>query len=297
MFEAALPFPNIDPVLIHIGPLAIRWYALAYIAGLLLGWSYILRLLRKKELWNGPPFRGKPPATADNIGDLFVWITLGVILGGRLGYVLFYGVMYCGFAGQGVPACMGLPDAFIENPLKIFAAWEGGMSFHGGLVGVVLAIVLFCRRHKLDLMSVSDLVAAATPIGLFFGRIANFINGELWGKVTDVPWAIVFPAAQPFGAPRHPSQIYEGFLEGLVLFFILRIAIVRYQLHRRPGMVTALFLAFYGLFRFISEFFRDSESKIYGWFSMGQALSLPMWIAAAFFLWYALQDRSPKPAK
>src|SRR5689334_18439115 len=133
MFEAVLPFPNINPVLVRIGPLAIRWYALAYIAGLLLGWSYILRLLRKKELWNGPPFRGKPPATADNIGDLFVWITLGVILGGRLGYVLFYGMLYCGFAGQGVPACMGLPAAFFANPLKIFAAWEGGMSFHGGL--------------------------------------------------------------------------------------------------------------------------------------------------------------------
>jgi phosphatidylglycerol---prolipoprotein diacylglyceryl transferase len=297
MFEAVLPFPNIDPVLVRIGPLAIRWYALAYIAGLLLGWSYILRLLRKKELWNGLPFRGKAPATADNIGDLFVWITIGVILGGRLGYVLFYGVLYCGFAGQGVPACMGLPDAFLENPLKIFAAWEGGMSFHGGLVGVVLAIVLFCRHHKLNLMAVSDLVAAATPIGLFFGRIANFINGELWGKVTDVPWAVVFPAAQPFGAPRHPSQIYEAFLEGLVLFFILRVAILRFQLHRRPGMVTALFLGCYGLFRFFSEFFRDSESKIYGWFSMGQALSLPMWIAAAFFLWYALKDRSPTPAK
>ena len=297
MFEAVLPFPDIDPVLIRIGPLAIRWYALAYIAGLLLGWWYILRLLKRKELWVGAPFKGKPPATADNIGDLFVWVTLGVIIGGRLGYVLFYGILYCGAAGQDVPACAGLPEAFYENPLKIFAAWEGGMSFHGGLVGVILGIILFCRRNKLPLLTIADLVAAATPIGLFFGRVANFINSELWGRPTDVPWAVVFPNAPPFGVPRHPSQLYEAFLEGIVLFVILRIAILRFQMHRRPGMIIALFLGFYGLFRFIAEFFRDSESKIYGWFSMGQALSLPMWFAAAFFLWYALQKREPKTAK
>jgi phosphatidylglycerol:prolipoprotein diacylglycerol transferase len=290
MIQAALPFPNIDPVLIHIyGPISIRWYALSYIAGLLLGWAYVVKLLRTQKLWAGRPSMGKPPATPDDIGDLFVWITLGVIIGGRLGFVLFYGMFYCGFAGQGVPACVGLPDAYWQNPLKIIAAWEGGMSFHGGLAGVVIAILAFCRNRKLNLWSVADLIAAATPIGLFFGRIANFINGELWGKITDVPWAVVFPNAFPPGLPRHPSQIYEAFMEGVLLFFLLRYLILRWQIHRHPGLVVGWFLAGYGTFRFIGEFFRDSESKIYGWFSMGQLLSLPMWAAAAFLFWYALR--------
>jgi phosphatidylglycerol:prolipoprotein diacylglycerol transferase len=290
MIQAILPFPNIDPVLIHIyGPISIRWYALSYIAGLLLGWAYVVKLLRTPRLWAGPPFMGKPPATPDDIGDLFVWITLGVIIGGRLGFVLLYGVLYCGFAGHGAPACMGLPEAYLANPLKIIAAWEGGMSFHGGLIGVMIAILLFCRRRKLQLFAVADLIAAATPIGLFFGRIANFINGELWGKITDVPWAMVFPNASPPGLPRHPSQIYEALMEGVLLFFLLRFLILRFEVHRRPGFVVGWFLTFYGVFRFVGEFFRDSESKLYGWFSMGQALSLPMWAAAAFFFWYALR--------
>ena len=291
MVQAVIPFPQIDPVLIHIyGPISIRWYALSYIAGLLLGWYYILRLLRDTRLWAGLPFKGKTPATADDIGDLFVWVTLGVIIGGRLGFVLLYGMLYCGFAGQGVAACTGLPEAYLLNPLKIFAAWEGGMSFHGGLAGVVIAIWLFCRSRKLSLLAVGDLIAAATPIGLFFGRIANFINGELWGKVTDVPWAMVFPGALPPGVPRHPSQLYEAAMEGIVLFIILRILIVRFQIHRRPGMVIAWFLTLYGLFRFLGEFFRDSESKLVDWFSMGQLLSLPMWAAAVFFFWYSLRE-------
>jgi phosphatidylglycerol:prolipoprotein diacylglycerol transferase len=288
MVEAVLPFPNIDPVLIHIyGPIAVRWYALSYIAGLLLGWLYVLRLLKNAKLWAGPPFAGKPPITADQFGDLFVWITLGVIVGGRVGFVVLYGMLYCGFAGDAAPACAGLPAAYFSNPVKIIAAWEGGMSFHGGLAGVVLAIWLFCRSRKLSLPAVGDLIAAATPIGLFFGRIANFINGELWGKVTDVPWAMVFPGALPPGQPRHPSQLYEAAMEGVLLFLALRFLLVGMQVHRRPGMVIAWFLTGYGAFRFIGEFFRDSESKIAGWFSMGQALSLPMWAAAAFFFWYA----------
>jgi phosphatidylglycerol:prolipoprotein diacylglycerol transferase len=304
MIEAVIPFPNIDPVLIHIyGPISIRWYALSYIAGLLLGWWYVLRLLKTKSLWEGAPFQGKAPMTADDIGDLFVWITLGVIIGGRLGFVLFYGVLYCGFAGDVGRACGGLPGDYLTNPIRIIAAWEGGMSFHGGLLGVVIAVWLFCRNRKLKLLAVADLVAAATPIGLFFGRIANFINGELWGKVTDVPWGMIFcndviraanfgqcPAGQ---MPRHPSQLYEAFLEGIVLFLILRFGMTTLQIHKRPGSVIAWFLLFYGLFRFAVEFFRDSESMIYGWFSMGQLLSLPMWAAAAYFLWYAAQ----RPAK
>ena len=291
MVEAVLPFPNIDPVLIHIyGPIAIRWYALSYIAGLLLGWFYVLRLLRRASLWKGLPFKGKPPITADEFGDLFVWITLGVIIGGRLGFVLLYGTLYCGFAGASAPACAGLPAAYISNPVKIIAAWEGGMSFHGGLTGVVLAVWLFCRSRKLSLAAVGDLIAAATPIGLFFGRIANFINGELWGKITNVPWAMVFPNATPPGVPRHPSQLYEAFMEGVLLFILLRVLMLRFGIHRKPGFVIGWFLTGYGAFRFIGEFFRDSESKIAGWFSMGQALSLPMWAAAAFLFWYAMRE-------
>jgi phosphatidylglycerol:prolipoprotein diacylglycerol transferase len=287
----ALPFPVIDPVLIQIGPVAIRWYALAYIAGLLLGWYYIGLLLKDARLWKRAPFNGKPPATADDISDLFVWVTLGVILGGRIGYVLLYGMLYCGFAGEGAPACGGLPEAYFQNPIKIIAAWEGGMSFHGGLAGVVLAIILFCRKRKLKLLSIADLVAAAVPIGLFFGRIANFINAELWGKISDAPWAMVFPGAQPLGVPRHPSQIYEALLEGALLFVILRILITRFRILERPGLSVGVFLTGYALFRFVVEFFRDSESKIWLWFSMGQALSLPMWAAAAFFIWYALRKK------
>jgi phosphatidylglycerol---prolipoprotein diacylglyceryl transferase len=296
MVEAVIPFPNIDPVLLPIyGPIAIRWYALSYVAGLLLGWWCVLNLLKRTSLWAGSPFLGKPPVTADQIGDLFVWITLGVIIGGRLGFVILYGVLYCGFAGDGAPACNGLPGAYLSDPVKIVAAWEGGMSFHGGLAGVIIALVLFCRSRKLELAAVGDLIAAATPIGLFFGRIANFINGELWGKVTDLPWAMVFPNASPLGVPRHPSQIYEALLEGAVLFLILRVAILRFAILRKPGFATGVFLTGYGFFRFLVEFFRDSESKIWGWFSMGQALSLPMWAGAAFFLWWALKP--PKPVK
>src|SRR5258706_6809621 len=159
MIQAALPFPNIDPVLIHIyGPISIRWYALSYIAGLLLGWAYVVKLLRTQKLWAGRPFMGKAPATPDAIGDLFVWMTLGVIIGGRLGFVLFYGMFYCGFAGQGVPACMGLPGAYWQNPLKIFAAWEGGMSFHGGVLGVIIAIFLFFRSRQLQFLGVARLI-------------------------------------------------------------------------------------------------------------------------------------------
>jgi phosphatidylglycerol:prolipoprotein diacylglycerol transferase len=298
----ALPFPDIDPELIRIGPVAIRWYAVAYIAGLLLGWYYILRLLKDKRLWEGLPFKGKAPATADDIGDLFVWVTLGVIIGGRLGYVLFYGVLYCGLVGSS--ACGDLPYGFVENPIRIIAAWEGGMSFHGGLLGVIAAVYIFCRRRKLALLTIADLTAAATPIGLFFGRIANFINGELWGKVTDASWGVVFcndTIRDTFGhcpageMPRHPSQLYEAFLEGIVLFLILRIAMFKFQSHRRPGLVVAWFLAGYGLFRFLVELVRDSESVIAGWFSMGQALSLPMLAIAALFVLIAY--RAPRAAK
>lgn len=282
---AVIPFPDIDPVLIQIGPVAIRWYSLSYVAGLLGAWWFILRLLRTERLWVGAPFNGKPSATADNIGDLFVWAALGVILGGRLGYVLFYGLIY-------------ETDHFLSAPWKIFYAWEGGMSFHGGAIGVVLAIIFFARAKKLDMVALGDLVAVAAPIGLFTGRLANFINGELWGKVSDVPWAMVFPSAAvraPDGTvlsnpARHPSQLYEAGLEGIVLFAILVLLIYRFNAFRRPGLCIAVFWAGYGLFRTIVElFFREnSHQSLGGFISMGTVLSLLMFAFAAFFFWYSL---------
>jgi phosphatidylglycerol---prolipoprotein diacylglyceryl transferase len=294
MLAVLLPYPQIDPVLIQIGPLAVRWYALSYIGGLLLAWWLIVKMLRSKSLWRNSPFKGKPPAAADDIGDLFVWATLGVIVGGRLGYDLFYGTFFCGFWTG--PACGDLPMGYLTHPLRIFAEWDGwvpklqGMSFHGGLLGVVVALVLFCRNRKLDMFKVGDLVAVGAPIGLFLARIANFINGELWGKPTTVPWAMVFPHAD--SQPRHPSQLYEAALEGVLLFVVLQICLRVFRLHEKPGLLIAIFFTGYGLCRFFVEFFRDSESKISGWFSMGMALSLPMWAAAAFFFWWALKPRT-----
>jgi phosphatidylglycerol---prolipoprotein diacylglyceryl transferase len=305
--EAVLPFPNFNPVLIHLwGPIGIRWYALAYITGLLLGWWAILRMLREKRLWTSAPFSGRPPASEEEIGDLVVWTTLGVVLGGRLGWILFYGTFYCGLWGAGQDWCSGLPLGFLTNPLRLLEIWKGGMSFHGGMIGVTIALWLFCRRRKLDLLRVADITAVVTPIGLFFGRIANFVNGELPGKISDVPWAVQFCSPHmrelygsecPWGAlPRHPSQLYEAFLEGIVLFAVLQICLRLFRLHERPGLMTAIFVTGYGAARFFVEFFRDSESKFVGWFSMGMALSIPMWAVAAFLFWVALARRRPAAA-
>ncbi len=293
----AIPYPQIDPVLIsfgpfsigglEIGPLAIRWYSLAYIAGLLLGWRYILRLLNTPALW---PSLSKPagkkkkaapapdlPASRLDIDDLLVWVILGVIIGGRAGYVLFY-----------------QPDMVWTHPSSIFAVWKGGMSFHGGLLGVTLAGVLFCLRRRLDMWRIGDLVAAAAPIGLFFGRLANFINGELWGRPTNVPWAMVFPTGGPF--PRHPSQLYEAGLEGLVLFTVLWLAVHRWRSLTRPGLTMGLFLMGYGLARITVEFFREPDAQIGylagGFVTMGMVLSLPMVLLGATFVWRA-SDRAP----
>ncbi|HSZ11694.1 MAG TPA: prolipoprotein diacylglyceryl transferase [Rhizomicrobium sp.] len=289
MTLALLNYPHIDPVLIHLGPLAIRWYALSYITGLLLGWGLVILMLRDKSLWTAPVFGGKPPATEDEIGDLVVWATLGVILGGRLGFVLIYGTFFCGIWGTS-PACAGLPMGYLENPIKIIAAWEGGMSFHGGMFGVMLAIYLFCRKRGLDYAKIGDLFAVVTPVGLFFGRIANFINGELWGKPTDVPWAMIFPRA-PDALPRHPSQLYEAALEGLLLFAIIQIALRVFRAQERPGLMVAIFLTGYGLFRGFVEFFRDSDTVYFGWFSVGMSLSIPMFLIAAYFYWYAFREK------
>ncbi len=210
----ALPFPAIDPILIQIGPFAVRWYALAYIVGIFLGWWYAKRLVANPRLW-GP--EGAPMKPAD-IDDFVVWAAVGIILGGRIGYVLFY----------------DLP-VFMANPIEIVAVWHGGMSFHGGLLGTILAMILFARTRGVPMWSLFDVIAPSVTFGLFFGRLANFVNGELWGRPTDVPWAMVFPNAGP--EPRHPSQLYEAALEGLVLFLVLRLLTHRYHKLATPGFV------------------------------------------------------------
>ena len=255
-----IPFPVIDPVLISFGPVAIRWYALAYVAGLVLGWRYAMRLGRRTDT---PVMPSHPDA-------FLAWATLGVVLGGRLGYVLFY----------------DLPG-FLEQPELIFYVWQGGMSFHGGLLGVVVAGLVYCRNAGLSPLAFGDILGAVAPIGLFFGRIANFINGELWGRVTDVPWAMVFPRGGDL--PRHPSQLYEAALEGLVLFAVVNLLIWRLRALERPGLVMGTFIAGYGLSRFTVEFFRQWDAGVepaFGWLSRGQQLSLPM---IAIGLWFVIR--------
>jgi phosphatidylglycerol:prolipoprotein diacylglycerol transferase len=291
MVEASLPFPHIDPVAIHLwGSFGIRWYAISYITGLLLGWWWLARTIRDKNLWKNPPFNGKPPATLDDIGDFVVWATLGVIIGGRLGWVLFYGIFLCSVSPENAPYCRGLPMDFLDHPIRIIAAWEGGMSFHGGTIGVIVALWFFARSRKIDFVQLGDMVTTVAPIGLFFGRIANFVNGELWGKVTDVPWAMVFPNAG--NLPRHPSQLYEASMEGLLLFAILQVSVRVFHLHERPGLVSAIFLTGYGTFRFIAEIFREPDTMFIGWFSLGMAFSIPMWLTAAYLYWYAFKPRA-----
>ena len=261
-----MPFPNFNPVLIHIGFISIRWYAIAYIAGILLGWWYALRLIREAKLW--PP--AAPPVDNRQIDDLVLWITLGVILGGRLGYVLAY--------GQG---------RYTAHPLDAFRIWDGGMSFHGGFIGVAVAIVAFALANKVDMLRLGDLVGPCAPIGLFFGRIANFINGELWGRPTTLPWGIIFPSA-PDSLPRHPSQLYEAGLEGLLLFFILRWATHRAHWLARQGAVTGLFMVCYGLFRIALENVRQPDAGLdalpFG-LTMGIILSTPMVLIGAWLIW------------
>ena len=266
-----MQFPNFDPVIFQIGPLAIRWYALAYVAGILLGWQYAVRLVKNARLWGGQT----PVANGEQIDDLILWITLGVIVGGRIGYILFYA-----------------PNLIWDDPLEIFQVWKGGLSFHGGFLGVVTAVILFARANRMDMFKLGDLVAPAVPIGLFFGRIANFINGELWGRPTSVPWGIQFPAA---GIEyRHPSQIYEALLEGLVLFLILRFATHRLLWLQRRGAVCGLFMIGYGLFRVSLESVREPDAQMLPFLrdvvTMGTLLSIPMLLVGVWMVWRARQD-------
>ncbi len=295
--HAVLQFPDISPELfsIEIGTFsfALRWYALAYIAAIVIGWRLVLALARRPRLWPG----GSAPMTAVQVDELVTSIILGVILGGRLGYVLFY-----------------RPAYYIENPAEILAVWEGGMSFHGGMLGVAAAALWFARRHRMPVLSLADALAVATPPGLLLGRLANFVNAELWGRPSDAPWAVVFPgdAAQacgpdwPVPCARHPSQLYEAGLEGLVLGIVLLVVAWRGGL-RRPGLATGLFLAGYGAARAFVEIFRQADAQYItpdnpfghvvrftetAGLSMGQILSLPMLLAGLALAAWALRRRA-----
>lgn len=347
----AIQFPNIDPAALTVpgfdlgglalGPFHLRWYALAYIAGLVLGWRWMVWLIRRDRLWTP----GRAPMSVPQVDDFLFWATLGVILGGRVGYVLFY-----------------KPDMIWTNPPEILQIWQGGMSFHGGLIGVALAAWWFTRQthvnedqfaalakkhvvaeppadargdyvrvsgvgwlkkkeaqdardkastDKVDLLRLGDIAAAAAPIGLFFGRIANFINGELWGRPTDAPWGIVFPAGgydmrsgqwiwTGAEVPRHPSQLYEAALEGVALFAIINIATLRFDSLRRPGLNVGIFLVCYGLFRFMLEFVREPDAHmpeaLRGYVTMGMLLCVPMLALGAWLIQRALKQSAPAAA-
>jgi phosphatidylglycerol:prolipoprotein diacylglycerol transferase len=260
-----LLFPQFDPVIVQFGPIAIRWYALAYIGGLVLGWRIARRLVRAAPA----------VATMEQVDDFLTWATLGVVLGGRLGYVLFY-----------------QPGRFLEAPQEIFAVWQGGMSFHGGMLGVAIALIWFCRRNAIPLFGFADRVAVVAPIGLGLGRIANFINGELWGRVAPatLPWAMVFPNAGP--EPRHPSQLYQALLEGVVLLTVMSLLARSQAIRARFGTLAGIFLCGYALARIIGEFFRQPDAFLgflFAGATMGQLLSLPMLAAG---LWLILRGRS-----
>ena len=288
-----IPFPPLSPEIFAIDlggfHLALRWYALAYIAGLLGAFWLMRRTLRTPRLWPGNPVMSEALLEA-----LLTWIIVGVILGGRIGYVLFY-----------------QPQVYLSDPLQVLRVWEGGMSFHGGFLGVVVAGIVFCRRHRLSLLSTGDMMALATPPGLLLGRLANFVNAELWGRATDLPWGVAFPGAAALCAGqvcgRHPSQLYEAALEGLLLGALVLYAVWRAGWLKRPGRVMGLFVAGYGLARFAVEFVRQPDAQfvtsgnplglawqVGGWgLTQGQALSLPMLAAGLWFLWRARAASGP----
>ncbi|MEM1371408.1 MAG: prolipoprotein diacylglyceryl transferase [Pseudomonadota bacterium] len=281
LWPAAIPFPQFDPIAISLGPIAIRWYGLAYLAGLLLGWLYIKRLVATSSLWSaaGAPF------DREKVDDLLIWVTVGVIIGGRLGHVLFYE-----------------PTYYLQNPLEIPAIWNGGMAFHGGLLGTAVAMWLFARRTGISVWPVMDVVAAAVPIGLFFGRVANFINGEVVGSRTDMPWGMIFPAYGP--EARHPAMLYEALLEGIVLFFVLRVLTHGYANLKLPGLTTGAFLIGYGLFRIFCELFKIVDYRLFhpDWpITKGMVYSVPMVLLGVVFVVWAkrrarMADNTPAPA-
>jgi phosphatidylglycerol:prolipoprotein diacylglycerol transferase len=259
-----LAFPVFDPIALQIGPIAIRWYALAYIGGIVLGWIYARALIKNQKLWGGPA-----PISLAQFDDFILWVTVGIIVGGRSGYVLFYNLPF-----------------FIQNPAAMFKLWEGGMSFHGGFLGCVVAVMWFARSNGISILSLGDIVTAVGPIGLFLGRLANFINSELWGRVTDasLPWGVVFPNGGPL--PRHPSQLYEAALEGILLFTVLAV-MIRMGALKRPGLILGSFIAIYALARIASELFREPDPQLgflWGGLTMGMLLSVPMIVAGIILI-------------
>jgi phosphatidylglycerol---prolipoprotein diacylglyceryl transferase len=269
-----IAFPVFDPVAFSIGWFAIRWYALAYIGGIVLGWIYARSLVKKERLWGGPA-----PITLVQLDDFILWVTIGIIVGGRTGYVLFYN-----------------PAFFIQHPAEIFQLWNGGMSFHGGFLGCVAAVILFAHRNNISILSLGDITTAVAPIGLLLGRLANFINSELWGRPADasVPWAMVFPNGGPL--PRHPSQLYEAGLEGILLFAVLAV-MVRMGALKRPGLILGSFITVYALARITGEFFREPDPQLgflWGGLTMGMLLSVPMIIAGAILIMMAWRRKAPE---
>ena len=294
--QAVIPFPDISPEIFSISlfgmEFALRWYALAYIVGIVLGWRLVVMAVRRGHLWRG----GEAPLTARDVEDLLTWVILGVILGGRLGFVLFY-----------------QPGYYLQNPVEILKVWQGGMAFHGGLLGVMVACFAFARTRGVPFLSLADVLCMATPAGLLLGRIANFINAELWGRPTDLPWGVVFPTAAAQDCPdvagpcaRHPSQLYEAGLEGLLLGALIIWLVWRQRALWMPGLVSGVFFIGYGLSRFVVEFFRQADAQFITpdnpmgyvvqageWgLSMGQLLSLPMVVLGVVLLMVAKARRA-----
>ncbi len=265
----ALAFPPLDPVAVHFGPIMIRWYAIAYVIGFILGWRWALRLAEKNPT-------GPSPQLFD---DYLTWAVIAVILGGRTGYILFYNF-----------------DSFLAQPSEMYKIWHGGMSFHGGMLGVILAAYIFAKHAKIRFFAFTDILACVAPIGLGFGRIANFVNGELYGRPSDVPWAVIFPRGGD--VPRHPSQLYESFLEGLVLFLLLNWIQKLPRSSQQPGIVSGWFLILYGFFRFMVEFVRQPDSQLgflYAGATMGQMLCIPMMIIGVGILTWAMRQPRQTP--
>jgi len=265
-----LTFPQIDPVLLHIGPVSIHWYGIAYVTGLLAGWYYANKVAK----------RFAPTITKTQIDDFMMWALAGIIVGGRLGHILFFD-----------------PHRYAVNPLEIFMTWKGGMSFHGGLLGVILAMILYCRKANVPFLRFADIFATVTPVGLFFGRLANFVNGELYGRATDLPWGMVFPYGGDL--PRHPSQLYEAFLEGVVLLVILHVGWRIPSIKRIPGSLTGVFLSGYGTARFLVEFLREPDT-LYHFLGVslttGQLLSLPMVVIGCYLISRRSADAVSQPS-
>lgn len=265
---SGLAFPNIDPIIFSIGPFAVHWYGLGYVIGIMFAWWYGKKLLRNHRLWAN----NQPPMQPIALDDFVIWAALGVVIGGRLGYVLFYNPAY-----------------YFSNPLAIPAVWDGGMSFHGGILGTTIAMIWFARSRGIKVWSMFDTVAAGVPVGLGVVRVANFINDELWGRVSDVAWAVRFPNGG--GLPRHPSQLYEAFLEGFVLFFVLFLLVWVGKKLKAPGFIAGTFVLGYGISRIIVEFFREPDAQLGylfgGWLTMGMILSLPMVLIGLWAMWRA----------